>query len=66
MKREGHAHVNFFSVDLACWAWWASARQIRWNAVEVALPRESGVETLHTISRAYFKMAIKPGSRSQL
>ena len=36
--------------------------RVRWNAVEVALPRASGVETLHTIGRAYFKMAIKPGS----
>ena len=35
---------------------------MRWNAVEVALPRASGVETIHTIGRAYFKMAIKPGS----
>ena len=35
---------------------------VRWNAVEVALPRASGVETIHTIGRAYFKMAIKPGS----
>ena len=35
---------------------------MRWNAVEVALPRASGVETLHTIGRAYFKMALKPGS----
>lgn len=35
---------------------------VRWNAVEVALPRASGVETLHTIGRAYFKMTIKPGS----
>ena len=36
--------------------------RVRWNAVEVALPRTSGIETLHTIGRAYFKMAIKPGS----
>jgi len=36
--------------------------RLRWNAVEVALPRASGVETLHTIGRGYFKMAIKPGS----
>ena len=36
--------------------------RLRWNAVEVALPRASGVETLHTIGRAYFKMQIKPGS----
>ena len=35
---------------------------VRWNSVEVALPRANGVHTRHTLGRAYFRMAMKPGS----